>query len=199
MDGGDGHAGTKRRYPLEHLPLANRYGPRRTTRPGTCTLVDDLRRDVRGHGSMWARAARTARPIGLDEGFASALASLRRRQRRAAHRRTPRNARAQCNGRWRCARRFEDALSVELQLSTDRSTLAHSPRCSRRLHLQRFNRNARGERRDQGRARSQDTRPPSSPATMRRSSMNAPQRAGARGLVIRSNSSLANRTGQREP
>jgi len=131
MDGGDGHAGTKRRYPLEHLPLANRYGPRRTTRPGTCTLVDDLRRDVRGHGSMWARAARTARPIGLDEGFASALASLRRRQRRAAHRRTPRNARAQCNGRWRCARRFEDALSVELQLSTDRSTLAHSPRCSR--------------------------------------------------------------------
>jgi hypothetical protein len=49
---------------------------------------------ARGHGS-----ARTARPAGLDERFASARARLRPRQPRAAHRRTRRYARAQHNGK----------------------------------------------------------------------------------------------------
>jgi hypothetical protein len=46
-------------------------------------------------------------PRGLDEPFPSALVRLGRRLRCAAHRRTRRNARAHCNGRWRCARRCE--------------------------------------------------------------------------------------------
>jgi hypothetical protein len=64
--------------------------PRRTTRPGTRTLVDDLRQTWDGT------------PGG----------STRPRQRRAAHRRTRRNARAQRNGRWRWSAGVKRVLSV---------------------------------------------------------------------------------------
>ena len=63
-------------------------------------------------GSMWHGAARTARTIGLDERFASALARLRRRNDAPLIETAPLRAGA---SHGRGARRC-DELSVELQL-----------------------------------------------------------------------------------
>ena len=53
---------------------------------------------------------------GGNEPFASALGRRRRPPRRAAHRRTRRNARAYRKGRWRCARRC-DASAIRSGLA----------------------------------------------------------------------------------
>jgi hypothetical protein len=88
----------------------------------------------------------------LDERFASARARLRRaRQRCAAHRRARRNTRAQRDGRWRCARRRDKAISVRPRLSW----LMRAPAIIALFAL-------------------------SSPAMIRRSSASAPQRAAHR-------------------
>ena len=135
-EGGDERAGATRRYPFALKPgcrsarrrrISER--PRRTTRPGTRTLVDGhatrgdymrfvfrkaaatiVRDDAPLIGERAAMRRRIATKGGAERQcedaphLASEPARLRRRQRRAAHRRTRRHARAQRNGRWRRGR-----------------------------------------------------------------------------------------------
>ena len=97
---------------------------RRTTQQGRARSSRTYQPTWEGMAACGHGAARTARPIGLDEHFASAPVRLRRRPRRAAHRRTSRTARAHRDGMFAVAPAY----------------VPHG--------------NARGERRDHGRARS---------------------------------------------
>ena len=90
------HAGARRRYPFALQPREWH----RTA--GALTRWRPLDRPK----SVAVGAA--AQPRGLDERFAS----IPVRPRRAAHRRTRRNARAQRNGKWRCARRVRKGAIV---------------------------------------------------------------------------------------
>jgi hypothetical protein len=106
------------------------------------------------------------------------------RQRCASHRRTRRNARARRNTRWRRARRCERVISVRAPASRTGSSGRN-----RRRPLDRVTRVRQdpspGTRFESRTARGAwmsvrvRTHPRSSPATMRRSSTNAPRRAGA--------------------
>jgi hypothetical protein len=130
-----------------------------------------------------------ALPEGLHERFASALA-VRRPPRRAAHRRTRRDARARRNGRWRLARRCEEDVSAnapharaqrhecgDQRVGAKDSVICSTPRPrapGARRPPSVAQRNAHGQRRDQvAHARSSSPQP-----TTRRSSANAPQRVG---------------------
>jgi len=87
-------------------------------------------------------------PRELDARFAHEAARFRGRQRRAAHRRTRRGARARRNGRWRWHAGTTRVLPVRAPASR-LWALAKVPR-----------RNACGERRDQGRPRASMTHSP---------------------------------------
>jgi hypothetical protein len=98
-------------------------------------------------GSSFVAAAKPHCPGGRDERFVSALGRFRCRQRRAAHRRTRRNARAHRDGRWRWG---AGVNSFDLQ--------PRAPQHPPTFHTA----NARGERRDRRRARSPMTCRPTS-------------------------------------